>query len=366
MIVTFPHLSHAWVALKALFDKNGVECIVPPQTTQRTVSLGTQYSPEWMCMPYKILLGNLIEALEQGADTVLDVGGSNLCRLGYYARLHEEALRALGFDFQTLVFDWQDGQIVSVGRFVRNVLGPQKPWLEIIGDIKFGIQQLMLLDDLEKRVHYLRPRAIEPNAVSRLCRSAPQRVVEAHTPRALKQAREEIFGELEAMPLDPDARPLKIAFVGEFFMVVDTFCNMDLEEELGRRGVEVVRTHWLTEWAKSWLFLEAVGMSHGQKVKRAAAPYLRRDVSGDAMDSLGTTALGHEEGLGGVIHILPFTCMPELISLSILPKIAKEHDIPVLSLVRDEQSGKAGVLTRIEAFIDLLERRRARRPAART
>ncbi len=36
-------------------------------------------------------------------------------------------------------------------------------------------------------------------------------------------------------------------------------------------------------------------------------------------------------------------------------------DIPSLTLIFDEQMGKAGMITRLEAFTDLLERRRRQR-----
>lgn len=51
-------------------------------------------------------------------------------------------------------------------------------------------------------------------------------------------------------------------------------------------------------------------------------------------------------------------CMPEIISRSILPQVSRDHDMPVLSLVLDEHTGEAGIQTRLEAFVDLLERNR--------
>ena len=33
-------------------------------------------------------------------------------------------------------------------------------------------------------------------------------------------------------------------------------------------------------------------------------------------------------------------------------------DIPILPLIMDEQTGKAGYLTRLEAFVDLMRRRK--------
>ena len=360
MKVTFPHMGQVWVPLKTLFAKNGVEFIMPPRSSKRTMTLGVENSPEWICLPYKILLGNYIEGLELGADTILNVAGPGLCRLGYYAKLHEEALRKLGFEFKMYLFDWQEQQIVGLAKFMRQLLPSEKPWLELIGDIKFGLQQLMLIDDLERYVHYIRPREKVKGSASKVWRSAGERVAAAFTPEALRAVRKELFDEMNSIPLDPEARPLKVGFLGEFFMAIDPFCNMDIEEELGARGVEVVRAAYLTEWAKVWLFLEALGLSHGQKVRRAASPYLKRDVSGDAMQSLGETVLYKREDFGGIVHIMPFTCMPEIIAQNIFPKLTKEHNIPVLSIILDEQMGKTGLVTRLEAFVDLMERRRAR------
>jgi len=50
--------------------------------------------------------------------------------------------------------------------------------------------------------------------------------------------------------------------------------------------------------------------------------------------------------------------MPEIVAESILPTIQKDYDIPILTLVVDEMTGEAGYLTRLEAFVDLLKKRR--------
>ena len=58
---------------------------------------------------------------------------------------------------------------------------------------------------------------------------------------------------------------------------------------------------------------------------------------------------------------MPFSCMPEIVSQNILSKVSKEENIPVLTLVLDEQTGKAGYITRIEAFIDLVKRKQMKK-----
>jgi len=58
------------------------------------------------------------------------------------------------------------------------------------------------------------------------------------------------------------------------------------------------------------------------------------------------------------VHVGPFNCIPEIVSQCILPNVSKQENIPVISLLMDEQTGKAGMVTRIEAFVDLIRRQR--------
>jgi len=356
--VTAPRAGNLWVALRAALDQLGVEYVEPPRPTQRTLNLGARYSPEWMCVPFKIVLGNFIEAIELGADTVVMAEGINLCRLGYFAKLHEQILHDIGYPHvKMLRFSWQE-KIIGLVKFLRGVLGEDLSWREIVGYIKYGLQQIIVMEDLEKRAHRLRPRAVNPEAVSRLWQQAGPRVSAAHTAPRLKAVAKAIHAELDRVELKPGFEPLRVAFLGEFMMVLEPSYNMDLEEELGKRGVEVVRHSWIAEWAKIWLFLELIGLGHGDDFKKAARPYLRRDVSGEAMQTLGETVLHAQEGFDGIIHIQPFTCMPEIMAQNIMPRVVSDHPIPVLPLLVDEQTGRAGLITRLEAFVDLMERRR--------
>ncbi len=65
-------MGNIWVGLKAMANKLGVEIVVPPPTTHRTLSLGVKYSPETACLPFKLTLGNMIEALESGTCLTID------------------------------------------------------------------------------------------------------------------------------------------------------------------------------------------------------------------------------------------------------------------------------------------------------
>jgi len=64
----------------------------------------------------------------------------------------------------------------------------------------------------------------------------------------------------------------------------------------------------------------------------------------------------HAKEYDGLIHLAPFTCMPEIVAQNIMP--STKENIPVLTILCDEQIAKPGMLTRLEAFVDLLERKR--------
>ena len=66
--------------------------------TKRTIELGAKYSPDFVCAPFKCMMGCYIEALEQGANVLIQTGGT--CRLGYYGELHEQILKDMGYDFE--------------------------------------------------------------------------------------------------------------------------------------------------------------------------------------------------------------------------------------------------------------------------
>ena len=46
-----------------------------PKATKRTMELGIQSSSDYVCTPFKHMMGDWIEALELGADILVQVGG---------------------------------------------------------------------------------------------------------------------------------------------------------------------------------------------------------------------------------------------------------------------------------------------------
>ena len=55
MKIGFPHMGNAYITAKAVLDDLGVDYVMPPPTTRRTLELGARHVPEGACLPLKWL-----------------------------------------------------------------------------------------------------------------------------------------------------------------------------------------------------------------------------------------------------------------------------------------------------------------------
>ncbi len=363
-VIGFPRMGTVMVAVKSVFKGIGAQLEMGPALSSQTVSLGARHSPEFICTPYKYILGNMIEMLDAGADTLLYVDGPGLCRNSAYTQLLGDVLRDLGYKFKFLSTEILTDKILGLATFLRQ-FAPDLSWGEIVRQIRLGLAKMFTLDDLERRVQYFRPREITTGGVDKLWNEANLRIDEATDIDALNRVKADLSGKIERTPVDPTIRPVKIATTGEYYAVLDPFFNLDLERELGKLGAEVHRTLMMGKWAKDMLILDSLGLPRKPEIDRAAKPYLRWDISGEGWVTIGQTVIHGQKGFDGVVEALPFTCAPEVAALNILPRVSRDHNIPVLSFIFDEQSGRAGMKTRLEAFVDLLYRRREVQESAR-
>jgi len=69
--------------------------------------------------------------------------------------------------------------------------------------------------------------------------------------------------------------------------------------------------------------------------------------------------------VSGVCVIVSMGCGPDSLVAEFMREEAQQRDVPFLQLVVDEHTGTAGIVTRVEAFLELAERRRARASACR-
>jgi predicted nucleotide-binding protein (sugar kinase/HSP70/actin superfamily) len=328
--------------------------IVPPANSQRTLSLGTKYSPEGLCLPFKLTLGNLIEACELGADTLVITGGEGICRLGYYVKTQERILRDLGYNFEIIQLSLSKQRVLGLLKLLRR-LSNNASWFKVISALRFGIAKQIAMDKIERLVQKVRAVELVKGTANRLYAKAIEAIDNAGDYRTLKKAQIDYTDQLNHVAKDTEARPPIVGIIGEFYVVLEPFANQNIESELGKLGVEVRRRTFISAWAKFSFFFNYLGLDETSRIHKAALPYLKRDVGGDGWEAVGEKVL-HTRDYDGLIHLAPFTCMPEIVAQNIMP--STKENIPVLTILCDEQMNRTGMLTRLEAFVDLLKSRR--------
>lgn len=352
--VAFPHMGHLGISVKSFLYELGVEPIEPPPTSKKTLDLGVQNAPEFACLPLKINLGNHLESVEKGAEFILMAGGVGPCRFGYFAEVQREILYDLKKEVQMLVIEPNAFDIYQKFNYLHGkFISP----LRLYQILRFILKKMKAVDEVERVVQYLRPRAKDISRLNHLYRHILKRLGEAATESSVQFVKTEGIESLYALE-DPEIRDvIHIGIVGEIYQILEPYVSLNVEERLGAMGVEVHREMFLSHWVLDHI-LKRVDRSD---YLTAARPYLSTMVGGHGQETVGQAVLYARQGLDGVIQLAPFTCMPEIVAESILPVVSLQEKIPILSLFFDEHSGEAGIQTRLEAFIDLVSRKRERR-----
>lgn len=362
--VAFPHMGTVYIAWAAALKKMGVEPFIPPYTSKKTLSLGTKNSPEAICLPYKLILGNFIEAIEGGADYVAMITSPGICRLGEYGKSIKNVLAELGYEANYIELSLYDG-FSGMFNFLVELTG-SKDIVKIARAINIAIRKVFALDELQNFLSYHRAREINFGDSERAHKRALSYVKNANSSRELKKALKKGLREISQVKIDPNREVLHVDLTGEIFLVLDDFSNQNIERELGKLGVQVRRSLTIGGFLKDAIIPKMCkrGETHLERAFRMAKPYLMRDIGGDALECISDVMYAEEKGTDGLIHVSPFTCMPEIMSQNIFPKMREDVNLPILSLIMDEQTGKAGYITRLEAFVDLMRRRKRKNKIA--
>lgn len=132
----------------------------------------------------------------------------------------------------------------------------------------------------------------------------------------------------------------KIALVGHPYNIYDSFINMDIIKKLNKMGIGVMTEEFIDK--------KAIELEVNELFKKPFWSFAR--------NSYGFAAYtGQYKKVDGIIYISSFACGIDSIVIELIKN--KLKDFPILVLKVDEQTGEAGVDTRIEAFLDMLERR---------
>ena len=134
-----------------------------------------------------------------------------------------------------------------------------------------------------------------------------------------------------------------IALIGHPYLIYDEYVNHRLITRLQRMGIRVLTPEMVSKDEIDAAIAKLVGQpywTYEEEVVGAGGHYL-------------------ESGADGVIGALAFGCGPDSVMMDMVQRHAKKHRAtPFMSITIDEHTAEAGMVTRLEAFLDMIQRRK--------
>lgn len=339
-----PHLGDYAMLVDMLLERClNFKTMTCPPITKQTVETGSKNSPDTVCTPFKITLGNFIEALEKGANVLVMPGIG--CRLGFYDLLQKQILTELGYEFEMLIlFDYT----ANAGRLYKSLVefNPELT-AEKFENVLYVL--VRIAKDMDELADFMRR-----NMAFELVKGEFEKNYNTY----LKEARKsqtaidaEITGKkykeiFNSIKINKPEKPLRVGIVGDLYTVIEPSGNCYLEKWLADNKCEIVRSTNLT-------FLNAT-LFNVQSVIAKSGGYADYNLGGSANNSVALSYKMAKEGIDGIIHVKAATCSPEITAMSILQNISRDHDVPIIYFTFDTETSEAGFHTRLEAFHDML------------
>ena len=362
MKVAFPHMGNVYIMVKGLLDDLNVDYVISPVTSKKTLELGSLYVPEGACLPLKITVGNLIQGYELGADTHLMTGSWGPCRFGYYCQMQKEILEDIGIKMDTIILENCHEGVGELIKRIRKLVGNFNV-SKISKAAKNSTAICKKVDELERLYRNVASTEKYRGSAQKIYNNFRKDVLDIYGSKEILKKIESTKVKLLSVPIDLTANPLKIAIVGEIYGTIDPWTNFQLESRLCSMGIMVERKVTISNWVMEHMVKSSIPFLQDKDYKIAAKNYINHCIGGHTWETVGHSVMHAKEGFDGIIQLYPLGCMPEIVAQSLLAQVSKDYNIPILTLVMDEMTGEAGYITRVEAFIDLLERKKKQNKA---
>ena len=313
------HYFYLW---KTFFEELGVEVVVSSPTNKKIVENGVKKAVDDACLPVKLTFGH-----------VMDLAG----RVDY---LFIPRLVSLEPDAFTCP------KIIGLPDMIKANIDNLPPVLDTCFDLKSGDSLYQCFRELGRnftRKSSLIKQAFEKAEVKQ--REFEKVMEQGLTPREAINVLEKSPSSAGSNPGETPVDNLRIALIGHPYNLYDDYINMSLIDKLRQRNCRVITAEMLP----------------AAVMEKEAAAWSR-----DIFWTLGRRMVGaachffNSDDIDGIVGCISFECGPDsLLQVLIEEEAGKHKEIPYMSLIIDEHTGDAGIVTRIEAFLDMIRRKKS-------
>lgn len=307
-VIGLPKFSIYAEPFRDLFDRLGLKVADYIPITDETLKFGVRHSPEMMCFPYKVILGNFIELMKKGANTLIMYSSCGKCKQRHYYKLMEQKLTDEGYEFEMIKLVPLDLIPLPLPRFMN-------------------------------RLTYL--SGYDKLKLSKMVFDSWRTIAKTEKERYLTEK----WGRIN------------IGITGEIYTVMEPDINYHTKDQLEKMGATIHITmsvrHLITDsiWRskerrqlreRCWDFFDKGG-----------------DPGGHGLHSVEDTLLWTDKGIDGIIHLTPLSCHPEIMVEDAIDYICTKKKIPLMRIKIDETISPLNIATRIETFYELIKRRKS-------
>ncbi len=310
-------------AWKTFFEELGAEVVVSPPTTQSMVTDGSSRVVADTCLPVKVFMGHVIWLTDK-------------CD-----RLFIPAVRSV----EPKVYNCS--KFLGLPDMTKAVIPEAPPFLEIDIDVNKGKNTFY-------RAIYALGRNITSNPfkVKKAGQSAWKTFLgyreymsknKISPPQVLRSSTDNDSNNGKNSIPDVEWKQSTIAIIGHPYLIYDEYINHRLIHRLEKAGNKVVTPE----------------MVPSPDLKSAV-----RSVTGGAYwtyedEVAGAGGYYLDNRADGVIGIMAFGCGPDSLMMDMVRRFsANRSTTPFMSLTLEEHTAEAGVITRLEAFTDMVYRRK--------
>ncbi len=306
---------------KKLFELLDVEVVLSDPSNKHLVEKGIKVTVPEICIPIKIFNGHVIDLLERDVDMIFVPRFISVEKDYWFCpkflglpelvtyNVPGSRSRMLTFDIETLSEDTSD-------------FATYKPLCTLL-----GVKPVKLKTALKEASGYWQ-------RFRRICR-AGYTIEEAE-----RLCRE---GVDAPEPFDPGKFKITLGVLGYVYNIYNPFASLDIVGKLRSMGVNVITFEMMDE----------------KKIRshRAASD---KNLYWTFSDKLAGAAgnLLEREDIDGLIHVTAFGCGPDSIIGKLMELESEAGHKPLMTLRIDEHTGESHLQTRLEAFVDMIVRKK--------
>jgi predicted nucleotide-binding protein (sugar kinase/HSP70/actin superfamily) len=308
---------------KTFFKELGAEVVVSSPTTQTMLLSGSSRVVADTCLPVKIFLGHVLCLVEK-------------CDYIFIPAIRSVEKKA-----------YNCSKFLGLPDMTKAVIPESPPILDI--EIDMNKSKRHLYQAIYKLGQHFTQNPFKVRRASLAAWYAHRKYRQLMSGQGLTapQAIAKMAGEIE--PEAPTSTQTTIALIGHPYIIYDEHISHRLIHRLEQADNKVLTPEMLTTEELESAIARLVGKAHWtyeDEVVGAGGHYL-------------------ENRVDGVIGLMTFGCGPDSLMMDMVRRqAAKVGSIPFMSLTIDEHTTEGGIVTRLEAFLDMINRRGRRQVEA--